>query len=124
MYLLTTYTHDLELQSITAPPLISTIQKSPQHPLNLFATCRVFTSRSLATASNSVDSSASRVQVLCSQPPVQNCPWTDFIPCFYHLGTDHVETPLFQCCGRTVALLRICCLAMGLYATILSRVSD
>jgi hypothetical protein len=34
--LLTTYTHDLELQVITVPLLISTIHKSPQHPLNLF----------------------------------------------------------------------------------------
>jgi hypothetical protein len=32
MNLLTTYTHDSELQAITAPPLISTIHKSPQHP--------------------------------------------------------------------------------------------
>jgi hypothetical protein len=36
MDLLTTYTHDLELQAITAPPLISTIHQSPQHPLSLF----------------------------------------------------------------------------------------
>jgi hypothetical protein len=56
MDLLTTYTQDSEL-----PPLISTIHKSPQH------------SRSLATASNSEDSSASRTPILSSQPPVQNC---------------------------------------------------
>jgi hypothetical protein len=36
MDLLTTYTHDSELQAITAPPLISTIHKSPQHLLSLF----------------------------------------------------------------------------------------
>jgi hypothetical protein len=35
MDLLTTYTHDLELQAITASPLISTIHKSPQHLLSL-----------------------------------------------------------------------------------------
>jgi hypothetical protein len=35
MTLLTTYTHDSELQAITAPPLISTIHKSPHHPLSL-----------------------------------------------------------------------------------------
>jgi hypothetical protein len=29
-------THDSELQAITAPPLPSTIPKSPQHPLSLF----------------------------------------------------------------------------------------
>jgi hypothetical protein len=32
----TTYTHDSELQAITAPSLISTILKSPRHPLSLF----------------------------------------------------------------------------------------
>jgi hypothetical protein len=66
MDLLTTYTNDLELQTITAPPLISTTHKSSQHPLSLFPTCRVFTSRSLVTASSSEDSSASRAQVLSS----------------------------------------------------------
>jgi hypothetical protein len=34
--LLTTLTHDSELQAITAPSLISTICKSPLHPLSLF----------------------------------------------------------------------------------------
>jgi hypothetical protein len=33
---LTTYRHEQELQAITAPPLISTIHKSPRHPLSLF----------------------------------------------------------------------------------------
>jgi hypothetical protein len=33
--LLTTYKHNSELQAITAPPLISTIHKSPQHPLSI-----------------------------------------------------------------------------------------
>jgi hypothetical protein len=36
MDLLTTYTHDPELQAITAPPLMSTVHKSPQQPLSLF----------------------------------------------------------------------------------------
>jgi hypothetical protein len=57
------YTHDSELQAVTTPPLTSTIHKSPQHPLNPFQPA-VFISRSLATASNSGDSSASRAQVL------------------------------------------------------------
>jgi hypothetical protein len=35
MYLLATYTHHSELQVITAPPLISTIYSSLQHPLSL-----------------------------------------------------------------------------------------
>jgi hypothetical protein len=70
--LLTTYTYQSELQVIRAPPLISTINKSPQHPLSLFPPCCVFISCSLGTASNSGDSSAFRAQVLLSQPPVQN----------------------------------------------------
>jgi hypothetical protein len=41
-------------------------------PAKSFPDCCVLTSRSLATASNSGDSSASRAQVLLSQPPVQN----------------------------------------------------
>jgi hypothetical protein len=41
-------------------------------PAKLFPACCVFTSRSLATASNSEDSSAIRSQVLSSQTPVQN----------------------------------------------------
>jgi hypothetical protein len=36
VYLLTTHTHDSAPQAITAPPLISTIHKSPQHPLSIF----------------------------------------------------------------------------------------
>jgi hypothetical protein len=36
MDLLTTYTHNPELQILTAPSLISIIHKSPQHPLSLF----------------------------------------------------------------------------------------
>jgi hypothetical protein len=52
MDLLTTYTHDLELQAITAPPQTSTICKSPQHPLSLLQS-----DVSSPTTSNSGDSS-------------------------------------------------------------------
>jgi hypothetical protein len=41
-------------------------------PVKLFPVCCVLTRRSLATASISGDSSASRAQVFLSQPPVQN----------------------------------------------------
>jgi hypothetical protein len=58
---LSTYKHDSELQVITAPPLNSTIHKSPQHRLRIFQSA-VFTSRSLVTASNSGDSSASALK--------------------------------------------------------------
>jgi hypothetical protein len=72
MDILTIYSHDSELQALTTLSLISTLYKSPQHPLSLFAACCVFISRSLATVSNSGDSSASRAQVLSSQPLMQN----------------------------------------------------
>jgi hypothetical protein len=41
-------------------------------PTKPFPACCVFMSRSLATASNNGNSSASRAQVLSSQPPVRN----------------------------------------------------
>jgi hypothetical protein len=76
--LLIIYTHDSELQAITAPPLISTIHKSPQQPLNLFRPARVFTSRFLATASNGGDFSPSRPQVLSEggSLPTTSFPYT------------------------------------------------
>jgi hypothetical protein len=52
--------------------LISTVHKSPQHPLSLFAACCVSSSRFLAMVSNSEDTSASHAHVLLSQPPMQN----------------------------------------------------
>jgi hypothetical protein len=58
------YWHNSELQVITAPLLISIIHRLPQHPLSLFPACCAFNSRSLATASNSGDSSASRAHVV------------------------------------------------------------
>jgi hypothetical protein len=70
MDLLTTYTHHSELQVITALSLISTLYKS-LHAMSSPA-CSVLISHSLAMASNSGDSSASRAQFLSSQPPMQN----------------------------------------------------
>jgi hypothetical protein len=73
MDLLTTYTHHSELEVITTLSLISTLHKSQQHLLTFFfPACCDFISRSLATASNSGDFSASHAQVIFSQPPVQN----------------------------------------------------
>jgi hypothetical protein len=43
--------HDSEVQVITAPSLISTLYKSPQHTKS-FPACSVFTRRFLITASN------------------------------------------------------------------------
>jgi hypothetical protein len=68
--LLTIYAHNSELLVITALSLISTLYKSLHAKSS--PVCCVLNSRSLATASNSGDSSASRVQVLSSQRPVQN----------------------------------------------------
>jgi hypothetical protein len=68
--LLTTYTHHSELQVITVLLLISTIYQSLHTKSS--PPCSVSNSCSLATASNSGDSSASSSQVLSSQPPVQN----------------------------------------------------
>jgi hypothetical protein len=142
--LLTTYTNDSELQAITAPPVISTIHKSPQHQLSLFLACCVFTSRSLATASNSGDSSASGTQVLSSQPPVQNstdnylCPF--FIPCQHGQHRKHISSIVAPNCCIIKNLLPIngklftvplrsndrCLqnhhLATGLYATVLYEI--
>jgi hypothetical protein len=59
--LLTIYTHNSELQAITAPSPISTRYKSLQYALGPFQSS-VFTSPSLVTASNSWDSSASALK--------------------------------------------------------------
>jgi hypothetical protein len=56
------FLHHTEIQVITGPLLISTIHRSPQNP-NLFPACCVFNSRSLATAFNSGDPSASGAHV-------------------------------------------------------------
>jgi hypothetical protein len=53
-----TYTHHSELQVITTLSLFPTFYKSPQQPISLFPACCVLNSRSLATGSNSRDSSA------------------------------------------------------------------
>jgi hypothetical protein len=71
MDLFATYTHHSELQIITALSPIPTIDKSQRHPQSLLQPA-VFTSRSITTASNNGDSSASHAQILLSQPPVQN----------------------------------------------------
>jgi hypothetical protein len=67
-YLLTTYTHHSELQVITALSLISTLYKSLREHAKPFPACSVFKGHSLATASSSGRSSASRSQILSSEP--------------------------------------------------------
>jgi hypothetical protein len=63
-------TYILDSVVITALSLISALYSSPQNPLSLYQP--VFTSRSMATASNSGDSSASRAHVFPSSTLVQN----------------------------------------------------
>jgi hypothetical protein len=68
--LFTTYTHHSELQAITTLSLIFTLYRSLHAKFS--PACNVFTSRSVATASNNGDSSSSRPQVRSSQPPIQS----------------------------------------------------
>jgi hypothetical protein len=73
--LLTTCTHYSELQVIIAPSLISTLYKSSQHSLSFFfPACYFFSSRPLATASNSGDHSASCAHVITVRRILRN--WT------------------------------------------------
>jgi hypothetical protein len=55
MGLFSTYTHDSELQAITAPPLIHTLQMTTAHTKPQYFL--VFPSRCLVTAHNNGDSS-------------------------------------------------------------------
>jgi hypothetical protein len=85
-----------ELQVIIALSLISTLYKSPQHLLSNFPACCVFTSRSLVTASNSGDSSASRAQVL--QPPMQNSTLN------WQLTRAHIKSSLHSRTSNSLSL--------------------
>jgi hypothetical protein len=58
------YWYNSELKLVTALSLISTIHRSPQQLLSLFAACCVFNSRSLRTAFNSGGSSSSCARVI------------------------------------------------------------
>jgi hypothetical protein len=104
MDLMNTYTHDSKLQAITAPPLITTATAKP------FPACYVTIIRCLATASNSGDSSASRIHDISSQPPVQN---SLTLPLAHNNSVQTMWKFPFVIVVPTVALLRICCLATG-----------
>jgi hypothetical protein len=85
--LLTLCTHHSELQVITALSPVSTLYKSPQHPLRLFQPAG--TGHSQAKASNNGDTSASSSQVLLLQPPVQNsCQFPELTSATYQLSTN------------------------------------
>jgi hypothetical protein len=87
MDLLTTYTRlgTTSNYSTIAELHNSQITTAPAKP---FPACYAFTSRSLATASNSGDSSASRAHILSLQPPVQNS------TVLVISGMDHTKTRL------------------------------
>jgi hypothetical protein len=68
MNLLTTYTHNSEWQTLTVLPLITANSQITTAPAKPFPVSCVFTSRSLATAFNSGDSSASCAQVVFTAP--------------------------------------------------------
>jgi hypothetical protein len=79
--------------------------------------CCLFTSRSLATASNSGDSSASRARFY-----LHNLPYGTQLKCQLTLSLAYniltratYKTRRFHCCSSTVALqvLSICCLVTG-----------
>jgi hypothetical protein len=89
--LLNTCIHHSELQLITAPLLISTIHRSPQHLLSLFAARCVFKSHSIATASNSEDFSASRSHVTTVRRISRN--WI-LLNCQLNYSAISSETPL------------------------------
>jgi hypothetical protein len=105
-----------ELQVIKAPPLISTLRKSPQHPLN-FPACCVFTSHSQATASYSGDSSVPLAQFLPSRTLVENClpavPSGTRLNLLITFRNEPHRKYCFYCYSPTIPslllALRICC---------------
>jgi hypothetical protein len=91
MDLVPAYRHHSELQVIIALSLISTLYKSQQHPLSHFSVCCVFNSRSLATSSNSGDSSAFRDHVVTARWTSRN--WT-LVNCQLNYGAISSQPPL------------------------------
>jgi hypothetical protein len=78
-------TYHSERTSTYSATLISTIHKSPQRPLNFFQPT-VFTSRSLVTASNRGDSSASVLKSSLHRLPYR----TDFVASIiFHTTSRH-----------------------------------
>jgi hypothetical protein len=98
------------LHVITAPPLIYTLYKSLHAKSS--PDCIVFTSRSLAMASNSGESSASCAQVHSSQPSVQNSLLTDYSKRNYSTISSQPPLQSPSCTDRaenTVSNSNSCC---------------
>jgi hypothetical protein len=115
MDLLTTYTHHLELQVITALLLIHSlpITTAPTKPFSsllflhqLFPSSGFWQWRFFCFMC-----SCSLVTASCAK-----LNWTELIskPSGYNISVRITkQTSCFLCCSPTVALLRICCLTMG-----------
>jgi hypothetical protein len=98
-----TYTHDSELQVITASPLFSTIHRWPQHPLSFFkpaVNSPAVTCQRLLT----VDILQPHALKTCLQIPVQNWLSSNLVPCLLYLGRDHTESRVPSRCTETVRL--------------------
>jgi hypothetical protein len=103
MDLLTTYTHDSELQAITAPSLISTLYRS-QHAKSS-PDCSVFTSCCLVTDLSYGDSSASVLTSLLSgEYYAAEAPSLLSLPCGTQLSTDWVKVTLRLTVSQSVSL--------------------
>jgi hypothetical protein len=140
--LVTTYTHNSELQAITAPSLMSTTHISPQHKLR-FPAWSVLTSRSLITAINSGDHSASAFKFslndgfLPTDSFLHRLPYrTGLVAPFVFLITPRhgprrqhrssvtAGTCLLNRCSAAAVyscLLRICCLATNVVPSSVSQ---
>jgi hypothetical protein len=79
-----------------------------------FPACCVFTSLYLATASNSRDSSISRLYILSSHPSVQDSAELTLSLDYSILAQTTQKTLAFHCFGSTVSLPRIRRLATGM----------
>jgi hypothetical protein len=117
MHLLTTYTHDWELQAITAPLLISTIHKSPQRPLSLFQPTvpspAVPWQRLLIVEILQLHELRSSLHSLLYRSYSLSTELRFKRHLAYNLSARTTwKTRFFRCCSLTIALLRTCCLPM------------
>jgi hypothetical protein len=104
MDLLTIYAHDWEVQVITAPPLIPTIHKLPQHRLSLFppaVSSVVPWQRLLTVEIHALKSSLNRL-------PYETEPVAPVVVKIIPRA-DHVQTSRFQqypCCSASILFCR------------------
>jgi hypothetical protein len=122
--LLTTCTHHSELQVITALSVISTLYTSLHAKSSL--ACSVSNSRSLATASNIIDSPAFRAHVVTVCRTSRN--WThsaDLGSSLYSLGADPTENTASNnfsiVMGSCLAIARISFSRKSVYRTVAQK---